>query len=240
MELQGFLHVGTTEVFNNYRTWKRLGDCRMGTLSINSLREPCRGLSVDLYGDWTPEPDEQGYAGTPYNAPVNYNALMRYLGGWSQIDWDDDDPWDDGSPASGDFVGFWVESFSLPSPARRTAYPRISGGSRLGPLRQVQIEMPLDVLLISRNERGMWFGYEWLEALLVGGSGCGGWTGLIRKFCTSALYPLEGLWQISNVGLLDPISDEGSPLKTDTSLIRRLSFTLVAGDSSLVASGLGD
>ena len=240
MELQGFLHVGTTEVFNNYRTWMRLGNCKMESLRVTSSAEPCRGLAIDLYGDFTPAPGEDGHAGTDYNAPVNYNDLLLYNGGWSQIDWSEADPWDDGSRAADDFVGFWVESFSWSSPNRRVTYPKIFDGSAVGPLRKTQIEMPLEVLLISRNDRGMWFGYEWLESKLVGSSDCGGWSGLIRKHCTTAEYPLDGLWQMTNVALLDPIEDEGSPLKMDTSLIRRLSLTLVAGDTSLVAPDLGD
>lgn len=240
-QAQGFLHIDGEEVFNNLRLWKAL-QCSIGErIKVTLHDEPCRGLGIDLYGAYSPTPDGDGHAGASYNAHVRYNFRMFYNGGWGIIDWTDPPPWaDDDNPAADEFLGFWVESFEFPiSTATRTAYPLVSGGSRLGRIRYQQREMPIDFLLVSTTDRGMWYGFEWLEGKINADTGCGGTTALIRQFCTSPTRPLDGLWELHSVGLLDPIRDEGSPLKWDTCMIRSASMTLVAGDAFKHDSGLG-
>lgn len=231
-QAQGFLHVDGVEVFNNYRTWVALGCGSIPGVTVHSVAEPCRGMAIDLYGAYTPAPDGDGHAGTDYNAPLSYNFNILYNGGWQQIDWSEPTPWASSDPASDEFLGFWVESFEFPvSTATRTAYPLVSGGSRMGRVRYGQREMPVEFLLVSTTDRGMWYGFEWLDSQMNGESGCGGSVALIRQFCTTATYPLEGLWELHSVGLLDPVADEGSPMKFSTCLIRSASMTLVAGDA---------
>lgn len=238
---QGFLHIDGEEVFNNFRLWKAL-ECRLGDrVKITLYDEPCHGLAIDLYGSFTPTPDGDGNARTGYNQHLRYNFTMFYNGGWGAIDFTDPPPWaDDDNPAADEFLGFWVENFEFPiSTATRTTYPLISGGSRLGRIRYLQREMPIEFLLVSTTDRGMWYGYDWLEGKINASAGCGGSTALIRQFCTPATRPLDGLWELHSVGLLDPIKDEGSPLKWDTAMIRSASMTLVAGDAFKHDSGLG-
>lgn len=90
---------------------------------------------------------------------------------------DDPAPWYDVSvPESGDFSGFYVETFEgLGSTFQRSSFEKITGGSALGRLRAEARTMTWKGYLFGRSECAVQYGLRWLTAQLRGAEcACGG------------------------------------------------------------------
>lgn len=202
---QGWLYVDGCEILSDLRLWNAL-DCRLGErIQITKNDPPPAGLGLD-----------------PCSTPT-----------WEPIDFDADPPWHDtNEPASDDFLGFWVESFEFGAVGSRKPYPRGGnlGGATFGRVRREQREMPVELLLVATSDAGLRWGFDWLTSKLTGCSDCGDMSALVRLSTPNESDPTEGLWEIRNVALIDPPSDEGSPMKFNECLMRHVKLTLAAGD----------
>jgi hypothetical protein len=151
-------------------------------------------------------------------------------------------PWYDPSrPESADGIGFWVEEWtgldgshiSRPTSAAgpfNTALGRIGAGGRV---------MSLNVLVLAMNEPAMEYMYRWLESLLLSYcSSCATDYAYIRRYCPpSAVDPSEGVVELRNLGLVGPMKWEAPPVEALGCTMRRLSFTLMAGDPCMYTLG---
>ena len=202
---QGWLYVDGCEVFNDARLWHNLG-CRLGDrIAIHKNEPPPEGLSFSPCSDPT----------------------------WEELDYDAEDPWFDvNEPTSGDFLGFWVESFEFGAVSKRTPYSLGGslGGATFGRIEREQREMPIEVLLVATSDAGLRWGFDWLVSKLTGCSDCDDLTALVRLSSPDVEDLTEGMWEIRRVALIDPPSDEGSPLNFDGCHMRTVSLTLAAGD----------
>lgn len=223
MQALGYLAVNGREVLNNYRLYENLG-CHLGSINIFKVSPPCGILGMERRR-------------LHYDEHITYDADVPYDGGWMEIDWTAPDPWHSSDPNSDDFLGFWVESFEIPSTARRTTYPLSTnaGGSTIGRIRYTQREMPMELLLVATSSAGIWYGANWLESQLLG-SGCGGQSVTVRLFCPDEGTPLDGMHTLHSVTILDPPEDNGSPMEFEKCLIRSVNLTLVAGDPQMYSS----
>jgi hypothetical protein len=144
-------------------------------------------------------------------------------------------------PESADALGFFVEEWTgLDSPhIVRPVSPRHRGG-QLGVLSTKERVMKLNVVLFSRTEKAMEYLFRWLETTLSSiCAGCGVDSILVRRYCpnfdsNTSLW--DGVAEMREVGLIEGLSWESEPLPHNQCLVRRLSFTLAAGDPCLYSN----
>jgi len=147
----------------------------------------------------------------------------------------DPSPWYDARwPESGDGLGFWIEewtgldgsSINRPTSSAgpyNTTLGRIGAGGRV---------MKLNLLVLARNEKAIEYMYRWLESILLSYcSSCQTDEMYIRRYCAPDIEtPEEGVVELRNVGLVGPITWEAPPIEALGCVMRRMSFTLMAGD----------
>jgi hypothetical protein len=144
-------------------------------------------------------------------------------------------------PESADALGFFVEEWTgLDNPhVVRPVAARPRGG-QLGTIGAKERVMKLNVVLFARTEKAMAYLFDWLDATLSSiCSGCAVDTALIRRYCpnfdsTASLW--DGVMEMREVGLVEGLSWESDPLELSACLVRRLSFTMSAGDPCLYST----
>lgn len=155
-------------------------------------------------------------------------------------------PWDDGSAAADEAMGFYIEEWTgLDGGHHQRATVAVGadrGGARFGPQTARERVMKLNVLLIGTTDRSLAFLFRWLESQLLSCCGaCGTRTVFLRDFC-EPISPvptdaeLERGWaRVERVALVDGPTWEAEPAKDVGCYIRRVSFTLAAGDPCMYA-----
>lgn len=151
-------------------------------------------------------------------------------------------PWyDASSPASSEGFGFYIEEWTGIDGAHHTreVSPRGSGfgGATFGPQTSRQRVMAFNLLAVGETERGLNHLFRWLESTLLRTCTTDGTATIwLREFCpegTTVGDLEEGLCSSGEVVLID------GPTWVDLSIegagrhVRRLSFTLAAGDPCL-------
>ncbi|MCD6056572.1 MAG: hypothetical protein K0R44_44 [Thermomicrobiales bacterium] len=162
-------------------------------------------------------------------------------------------PWySENIPESGDVMGFFIEEWTgldnrhTKRTATRTGRP--GGGGQLGKLDSSERVMKLNVLVLGLSERALDHAFNWLAGRLGNACAtCATSSLLLRRFCPDSEE--ENLWsgvaELREVGLIEDLSWEDEPVKNGGCFIRRLSFTIAAGDpcmysASSAAPGLVD
>ena len=180
---------------------------------------PQLSLFVDSYSGWNPQ---------TYTAPDVDGA-----------------PWySANAPASADALGFWVEQWTGLDNTHVTRNVQARGGSggggQLGVLSANERVMSLNVLLFARSEAAMEHLYRWLEQTLSNVCAtCSTDSMLIRRYCPATLDDLwEGVAKLNQVGLIGGPQWEEEPLPFSACYLRRVNFTLAAGDPCMYGSGV--
>ena len=155
-------------------------------------------------------------------------------------------PWNNGSAAAAEAVGFYIEEWTGLDGAHhtRSATGRGSsrGGAEFGPQSHRHRVMKLNVLILGTTERSVNYLFRWLEQSLLNCCGtCGTQELWVREFCPPdpEHNPDDGLANLDNVALLQGPSWEAPPAENGQCLIRRCSFTLGAGDPCMYRSESG-
>lgn len=150
-------------------------------------------------------------------------------------------PWYDGSPASAEGFGFYVEEWTGIDGAHhaREVIPRGSGygGANFGPQVSRERVMALNLLAVGRTERGLNHLFRWLETTLLRSCSADG-TGTIwlREFCPEGTTDgdlEEGLCSSGQVALIAGPEWVDLSIEGAGRFVRRLTFTLAAGDPCL-------
>lgn len=164
----------------------------------------------------------------------------------------DDAPWYSAShPASTEALGFWIEEWTgLDSGHVKRAVAPIAktpGGGTFGRTHAAERVMKFNVLLLGTSERSLEYLFRWLDATLTGVcSSCEQDSIMLRRYCPPG--PLSNpptddeLWDgvvlLRDVGLVEGLTWESEPVEDAGCFIRRVSFTLAAGDPCMYASSV--
>lgn len=158
---------------------------------------------------------------------------------WVQYDFTsgvDPAPWYDGTAISSEALGLWVEEWTgldgahhTRTQAKRGARP---GGASFGPLSHNARVMKVNMLLFASTDRGMRHLFRWFESWLMNACDLRDTTNLwVREVCpASVTTPTEGLAQLRGVVLVEGPTEETAPIDTARLVVKRISFTLAAGD----------
>lgn len=148
-------------------------------------------------------------------------------------------PWYNANiPESAEAHGFLVEEWTGLDGAhhRRASTPtgQNRGGAYYGPQSHDARVMKLNVLLHGSTERGLTYLFHWLENRLLNccDSTCGTRQMWYRQFCppSPATAPEDGLVRLERLALAEGPTWEQPPLPDSACYLRRVSFTLTAGD----------
>lgn len=145
-------------------------------------------------------------------------------------------PWYRASvPASSEALGFIIEEWTgLDGSHRSRSVAPVGsfrGGGVPGPLSSRHRVMKLNVLLHGTTERSLQYLFGWLEQRLMDCCNpCGGRSIWYREHCPALGAPEEGLRKLNDVVLLDGPTWEAPPTEASGCYLRRVSFTLAAGD----------
>lgn len=204
MTMPGLLWVDGIEVLNDARTWANLPASFGGNFAV--LNEPpCSSLLLNPFNGYTTVP----------------SATVA------------DSPWyDPGVDASERFYGYWVIDSNLDATITRTAHPRSirSGGANLTRVHRGHREVTYEVLLVGEDLEALRWGFDWLAARFDPDDGCTTQTVLLRTDCGDGVDPTSGLWEMREVGLIDPPKWGDSPLRNGGCTVRTITFTLAFGD----------
>lgn len=172
--------------------------------------------------------------------------------GWGQwIVTRGDDPWDNGATAASDALGIVIEEWTGIDGAHHTrAQVPVGvnrGGARFGPHAHRQRVMKLNVLLLGRSEQGLTHLFRWLENQLIDqGSACAERSLWLRDYCPTIDNGSDategqlraGWYRLDRVALVEGPTWESEPVKDGGGCyIRRVSFTIVAGDPCMYGYG---
>lgn len=199
--MRGWLWIDGTEVLNDSRLMANL-PCRIGDVVFTVGDDDCPGLMDDPT------------TGSPLSVGTTAN------------------PWYDAAyPESEEFYGFWVMEASLNSTVAREASARgiARGGSNLSRPQRKHREMAFEIAFVGESEAALRYGYDWLASRFDPVDPCDLATALVRLSCPEDSY-LDGLWELREVGIIDPLKWADTPLRRAGCVIRRASFTLAAGD----------
>lgn len=169
------------------------------------------------------------------------------LGGWSAKNYFtpaiDNAPWyNPNEPESANALGFWIEEWTGLDNAhvKRNVQGvgRSGGGGQLGVLGATERVMALNVLLFARTEAAMEHLFRWFEQTLSSVCAtCATDSILIRRFCGTTADLWGGVTKLNQVGLVAGPTWETEPLDTGRCFLRRVSFTLAAGDPCMYGTG---
>lgn len=166
-----------------------------------------------------------------------YAAAPTFAGyNWTAVDFTTN-PWYNGSTASTEAFGFFVEQWTGLDGAQHSREVAPSGqrkgGAYFGPMTDSGRTMKMNVLLHGSSERGLEYLFRWLEQTLLNCCDPCGWqTAWIREFCPTdaTVDPNEGVARLERVALIEGPTWEAEPVPDGSCYLRRVSFTLVAGD----------
>lgn len=142
-------------------------------------------------------------------------------------------PWyDDGAPESERFLGFWVEDAYMNATITRSVNSRgvVRGGANLGAVQRPQREIAFEVMLVGEDMAALRWGYDWLCAQFDPVNGCDTATAWVRTGCPDDDSDTSNLWELREVGILDPPEWGDAPLERGGCIMRPVTFTMVAGD----------
>lgn len=162
-----------------------------------------------------------------------------------------DDPWDNGATAASDALGIVIEEWTGIDGAHHTrAQVPVGvnrGGARFGPHAHRQRVMKLNVLLLGRSEQGLTHLFRWLENQLIDqGSACAERSLWLRDYCPTVNGGSDatedqlraGWYRLDRVALVEGPTWESEPVKDGGGCyLRRVSFTIVAGDPCMYGYG---
>jgi hypothetical protein len=163
---------------------------------------------------------------------------------------DDEAPWYSAShPESAEALGFWIEEWTgLDASHVSRSVQRLGrspGGGTFGRGHATERVMKFNVLLFGLSEKSLEYLYRWLEATLIGVCGsCEQDSILIRRYCPPEELGSgatdDQLWDgvvlLREVGLVEGLTWESAPVEKAGCVMRRLSFTLAAGDPCMYAN----
>lgn len=156
---------------------------------------------------------------------------------WSELATEPDAaPWfNSSSAASTEAIGFLIEEWTGLDGAAfvrsATGIGGRQGGARFGPLSSKHRVMKINVLLHGSSERGLNYLFRWLEQRLI--DCCnpeGGQSVWWRDSCPNVSTPEYGLRRLDRVALIEGPTWEAQPTYDSGCYVRRVSFTLAAGD----------
>lgn len=144
-------------------------------------------------------------------------------------------PWyNSGYPESAGAYGFWVEEWTGldSSHTARPISPSGSYRSQLGRIGSKERVMKINLLLLASSERSLEYLYRWIESSLTNVCAtCETDSMYIRRFCPDpGVDPGEGVAELRKVGLVEGFKWESDPVDQGQCYLRRMSFTLAAGD----------
>lgn len=143
---------------------------------------------------------------------------------------------------SADVLGFFIEEWTgldnrhTSRSVTRTGRP--GGGGQLGLRTSAERVMKFNVLVMGLNERALEYAFQWVAGRL--GSACASCATsslLLRRFCPTVDEDLwTGVAELREVGLVEDVAWENAPVENAGCFIRRLSFTIAAGDPCMYSS----
>lgn len=153
-------------------------------------------------------------------------------------------PWDNGSAAADEAYGFVVEEWTgLDGQHHLRAQTPVGtrrGGSRFGAQTHRARVMKLNVLLLGSSERGLEHLFRYLEARLLDCCGaCCGRSIFLRTHCPDLSDPASGWVRLDNVALVEGPTWESEPARGAGCSVRRVSFTIAAGDPCMYGESSG-
>lgn len=159
---------------------------------------------------------------------------------WQPITFSGTNPWDNGSLDAADALGFYIEEWTGLDGAHHVrsavGVGAHRGGAHFGPQSHRHRTMKINVLLLGTSERGLNYLFRWLEQQLLNCcTACGSQDMYLREKCpilthyTASEFE-EGWGRMRRVALLDGPTWEAAPAVDAGCYIRRVSFTLGAGD----------
>ena len=169
--------------------------------------------------------------------------------GWGQwLVHDSVDPWDNGADAASEAFGLIIEEWTGIDGGHhtRSATPVgvNRGGARFGPQSSKARVMKINALLLGSSERGLAHLFRWLEReLLDPGEACANRSLWFRDVCPEiSVDPTNaelevGWFRMDRVVLVEGPTWESEPAKGGGCYIRRVSFTLTAGDPCMYSAG---
>lgn len=154
----------------------------------------------------------------------------------------DEAPWyDPNRSESSDALGFFVEEWTgldsghVTRPVGRAGTYR----SAVGGLSAAQRVMKLNVLLVGLSEKAVEYLFRWLEATLSDACAPGLQDSMyFRRFCPTGSDKGDGVGELREVGLSEGLTWESDPFDVGSKCyIRRVSFSLTAGDPCIYVNG---
>lgn len=238
MTLHGWVYAqdaqgNPVEIINHARTLaylRRVGIPGLVT-TIFDDDAGCAGLAYNPY--W-----EEGDPSVPWQP---YTFLTPSTG--------DTAPWYDGTAASGEALGCWVEEWTGLDGSHHTRPVTQRGlrpgGAWIGSQYHKERVMKVNMLLFASTERGMRHLFRWFESTLLNArdySGLMNWW--LREHCptatTSPSALEEGLMLVRGVALLEGPTFEADPMSDARCVVRRVSFTVAVSDPCLYGVPRGE
>lgn len=171
---------------------------------------------------------------------------------WAQwITHSPDDPWDNGGVGADDALGMLIEEWTGIDGAHHTRAQAATGinrgGVRFGPHSHKGRVMKFNVLLLARSEQGVTHLFRWLENQLIDqASACAERSMWVRDYCPTVDAGSDatddqlraGWYRLDRVALVEGPTWESPPVKdAEGCYLRRVSFTIIAGDPCLYGYG---
>lgn len=171
---------------------------------------------------------------------------------WGQwIVHDPDDPWANGGDGDSDALGMLIEEWTGLDGGHHTRSQAATGinrgGVRFGPHSHKGRVMKFNVLLLARSEQGVTHLFRWLENQLIDqASACAERSMWVRDYCPTVDAAGDatedqlraGWYRLDRVALVEGPTWESPPIKdAEGCYLRRVSFTIVAGDPCLYGHG---
>lgn len=171
---------------------------------------------------------------------------------WGQwIVHDPDDPWANGGDGDSDALGMLIEEWTGLDGGHHTRSQAATGinrgGVRFGPHSHKGRVMKFNVLLLARSEQGVTHLFRWLENQLIDkASACAERSMWVRDYCPTVDAAGDatedqlraGWYRLDRVALVEGPTWEAPPIKdAEGCYLRRVSFTIVAGDPCLYGYG---
>lgn len=218
-----------SEIINEYRTRQ------------NMIRAKNAGVAIP-FDNLTPVPD--GICSTLGFEPCTMDAYTGAVTSWAAINtgptvapWYNSNNGDDSTEA----LGFWIDEWTGLDGAHhlRSTSPRGSRpyGAAFGLQSQKERVMAFNLYAVGVTERGLEYLFRWLEStLLATCSPCDTITMFLRQYCppgVTATALEDGLVSCSQVGLIAGPTWETPPIEGAACFVRKISFTLAAGDPCL-------
>ena len=248
------------EIFNHARTAAYLAnpDLAIAGISICDILEfgGCQGYAYEPWCEvevedptaTIPTLDTESGVPSDFESDVDIEAegIPPPQGEWEPYVFitpaADGAPWYNANyPESADALGFFVEEWTgLDNRhVQRKVAARPFGG-QLGALGASERVMKMNVIAFARSERAMEYQFRWLEATLsTVCSTCETSSMWIRRWCPTDLEALwDGIAELRDVGLIEGLSWESDLMDISRCFIRRMSFTLAAGDPCMYSPGV--